>query len=207
MCGDRKVGKLHLMMMASVLTLALVALPVVPSLDGASLNGKAAYAKSGKGGGNAGGRGGRGGKGGIGGASIGTLTDSHGKGHTGTGLGHGKNAVSGVLSSHNGSHLDTHGALASLLGSLNAAHAIANGNTNDNLNSRVGQIRAYMEAFNTGDIPGAAEDLIAASNRDLESMDTDTVEDVVGGVNDLLGTNVVDDEARERAVAETISPP
>ena len=214
MCGGRKVRKTGLTAAASLLTLALVALPVAPSLDGVSLDGMAAYAKGGNGGGNAGGKGGKGGQ------NASTLVDpeadSHGKGHTGTGLGHSKDAVSGVHLNHNGSHPDNHGALTSLLGSLNAAHAMANGNTNDNLNSKVGQIREYMDLFNDFAVGGVttvgevADALITASNKDLESMDTQTVEDVVGGVNELLGDDItasgIELENAEEAVAEEISP-
>ena len=201
--------------------LALVAAPLAPNGDLSGFTPNAALAKGGgdNGADNSGGRGGGNGNGhGQGGSAPGQVIsnsaaggeDGPGHGH-GLALGHDKDAVSGVLSCHNGSHPDNHGALASLLGSLNAAHAIANGNTNDNLNSKVGQIRAYMDAFNTAetaeDISDVAEALIAASNRDLESMDTDTVQDVVGGVNDLLGEENVDDDVdREREVAETISP-
>ena len=119
--------------------------------------------------------------------------------------------------SANGTHPVNHGALASMLGSLNAAHAIANGNTNDNPNSRVGKIRAYMDAFNdytadpsTATVDKVADALIAASNKDLEAMDAATVQDVVGGVNDLLGDNITatdpDLADAEQDVAEEISP-
>ena len=206
--------------------LALTAAPLAPGGEFPGFTPSAALAKGGgnNGAGNGGGNGRGHGKGGLGGSAPGQVIsnsavggeDGPGHGH-GLALGHDKDAVSGVQGGGSVLHSENHGVISSMLGSLNAAHAIANGNTNDNLNSKVGQISAYMESFNTGDILGAAEDLIAASNRDLESLDTDTVEDVVGGVNDLLGTNVlgtdvlgtnvVDNEAREREVAETISPP
>ncbi len=151
MCGDRKVGKIGLTVAASLLTLALVALPVVPSLDGVSLDGMAAYAKGGNGGGNgggnAGGKGGKGGRGGTGGASINLLTDSHGKGHTGQGNGHSKDAVSGVHLSHNGSHPENHGPLTSLLGRLNAAHASPTAMANAAGHSAVGLTAQYYDAL------------------------------------------------------------
>ena len=212
--------------------LALAAAPLAPGGEFPGFTPSAVLAKGGgdNGADHSGGRGGGNGhgKGGLGGSAPGQVIstsavggeDGPGHGH-GLALGHDKDAVSGVQGGGSVLHPENHGVISSMLGSLNAAHAIANGNTNDNLNSKVGQISAYMESFNTGDIPAAAEDLIAASNRDLESLDTDTVEDVVGGVNDLLGTNavelgtnavelgtnVVENEAREREVAETISPP
>jgi hypothetical protein len=189
---------------AGGVALALAAAPVAPDgeLPGFAL--KAALAKAGGDkGGNGADKANKGGKkGGAGGAGATILVnpedDSHGKGHTGKGDGHrkDKNAVSGVLSSHNGPHPENHGALSSLLGSLNAAHAIANGNTNENLNSRVGQIRAYMEAFNdyvAGEEGVTVEDvanaLIDASNKDLTSMEIDDIKSVVSGVNDLIGDN------------------
>ncbi len=206
--------------------LALVAAPLAPGGEFPGFTPSAALAKGGgnNGAGNGGGNGRGHGKGGLGGSAPGQVIsnsavggeDGPGHGH-GLALGHDKDAVSGVLSSHNGSHMDNHGALTSMLGSLNAAHAIANGNTNTNPNSRVGQIREYMDAFNdyTADPSNTnlgivAQALIDASNKDLEVMGANTVEDVVGGVNDLLGDNIdaTDDalDNAEAAVAEEISP-
>lgn len=201
--------RIALAAVAGGVTLAFAAAPVTPGGEFPGFVPNAALAKSGgdngadHSGGKGGGKGGKGGKGAT--NLVGSEGDSHGKGHTGHGNGHRKDAVSGVDAE--GFHPANHGELTSMLGSLNAAHAIANGNTNDNLNSKVGQIRAYMESFNTGTVAAAADDLIAASNRDLQSMDTDTVEAVVAGVNDLLGDNVDDDVERERDVAKEISPP
>ncbi len=188
--------------------LALAAAPLAP---GGEFPGFALNAALAKGGGDNGADKG-GGKGGKGGKKTSTLVDpaadSHGKGHTGRGNGHSKDAVSGVLGSHNGSHPDNHGALASLLGSLNAAHAIANGNTNTNPNSRVGQIRAYMIELDSGTFETAADALIAASNKDLTSMDIDDIKSVVSGVNDLIednnDSNITSDEL---AVANEINDP
>ena len=188
MCGDRKVGKTGLTAAASLLTLALVALPAVPSLDGVSLDGTAAYAKGGNGGGNAGGKGGRGGKGGKGGASIVLLTDSHGKGHTGQGNGHSKDAVSGVHVSHNGSHPDNHGALASLLGRLNAAHASPNALANAAEHSAVGRLANYVAFLGAGDIDLATAELLAVANKDV--ADTGEATLVVREVNGLVGVTV-----------------
>ncbi len=192
MCGDRKVGKIGLTVAASLLTLALVALPVVPSLDGVSLDGMAAYAKGGNGGGNgggnAGGKGGKGGRGGTGGASINLLTDSHGKGHTGTGLGHGKDAVSGVHLSHNGSHSENHGALTSLLGRLNAAHASPNAMANAAGHSAVGRLANYVTLLGEDSIGDATAELLAVANKDV--ADTGEATLVVREVNGLLGVTV-----------------
>lgn len=201
---------------AGGVALALAAAPFAP---GAALAKGASDKGAERSGGRAGGNGhGNGGVGGQGGSAPGQVIansagggeDAHGNGH-GLARGHDKDAVSGVGVSSNGIHPENHGALASMLGSLNAAHAIANGNTNTNLNSKVGQISAYMEAFNKGDIDAAAANLITASNKDLESMDTDTVEGVVGGVNDLLGDSIdatgSDLADAEKEVAEKISPP
>ena len=203
-----------------------LALAVAPFTPGGEFPGFAPNAALAKGGGDNGADHGGGKGGGKGGKGASTLVDSegdsHGKSHTGRGNGHRKDAVSGVDAGAEGFHPANHGELTSMLAGLNAAHAIANGNTNDNLNSKVGQVSAYMAAFNDYAEGGAttvgevADALLTASNKDLEAMNTDTVEGVVGGVNDLLGAvdaengllgeNVVDDETSEREVAEEISP-
>ena len=72
MSQDRKTRRAGLTATASLLALALVALPIVPNLDGVSLDGTAAYAKGGAGGGAGGGSGGGGsGGGGAGGGGSG----------------------------------------------------------------------------------------------------------------------------------------
>ena len=206
---------------AGSVALALVALPLAPG---------AALAKSGgsNGAGHSGDKGGgKGhGKGGSGGPDTTTFVDSdgdsHGKGHSGHGKGHSKDAVSGVEVSEEGFHPNNHGALASMLGSLNAAHAIANGNTNDNLNSKVGQINLYMGLFegltespdpvvDALALDAVAQALTDAWNKDSTITDNASVTAVVVGVNDLLG---IDEESvtdsvtdREQAVANKISPP
>jgi hypothetical protein len=209
---------------AGGVALALASAPVALDQDGLGFAPKAVFAKSGGDkGGNANANGhDKGKKGGLDGLSASTKTyltpeeDSHGKAHKGNGNGHfkDKDAVSGVEGFHEG---EDHEKVKSLLGSLNAAHAIANGNTNTNPNSRVGRVREYMEAFNdyaageptTVDV--VADALLAASNKDLETMETDTVEEVVGGVNELLGDDITATEPdlgdAERDVAEEISPP
>ena len=219
--------RIALAAVAGGVTLAFAVAPVAPGGEFPDFVPNAALAKSGgdngadHSGGKGGGKGGKGGKGAT--NLVGSEGDSHGKGHTGRGNGHRKDAVSGVDAGAEGFHPANHGELTSMLASLNAAHAIANGNTTDNLNSKVGQVSAYMEAFNDyaqggGTTVGEVADaLLTASNKDLEAMNTDTVEGVVGGVNDLLGAvdaengllgeNVVDDEISERKVAEEISPP
>jgi hypothetical protein len=219
--------RIALAAVAGGVTLALVVAPFTPGGEFPDFAPNAALAKGGgdngadHSGGKGGGKGGKGGKGAS--TFVASDGDSHGKGHTGHGNGHGKDAVSGVDVGVEGFHPANHGELTSMLGSLNAAHAIANGNTNDNLNSKVGQIGAYMEAFNdyaeggSTTVGEVADALLTASNKDLEAMNTDTVEGVVGGVNDLLGDvdgengllgeNVVDDEISEREVAEEIAPP
>ena len=60
MFRNKQAGKARLMTAASILTLALVALPFEPSLDGVAVDGTAAHAK-GNGGGNSGGNSGHGG--------------------------------------------------------------------------------------------------------------------------------------------------
>ena len=183
--------------------LALAAAPFAPNGDFPGLAPNAALAK---GGGDNGGGNGRGhGKGGLGGSAPGQVIrtsaddgeDGPGHGH-GLALGHDKDAVSGVQGGGSVLHPVNHGTRASLLGSLNAAHAIANGNTNDNLNSKVGQILEYMKLFNeyaegeegttVGDV---ADALITASNKDLTSMELVEIESVVSGVNDLIENNEV----------------
>jgi hypothetical protein len=204
---------------AGGVALALAAAPIAPDgeLPGFAL--KVALAKAGgdKGGngadkGNKGGK--KGGAGGAGATILVNTEDSHGKGHTGKGNGHRKDVVSGVLSSHNGPHPENHGALTSLLGSLNAAHAIANGNTNDNPNSRVGQIWVYVDRYGEisdpedGDaVDEAAQALTDAWNKDTKITDNASVTTVVDGVNDLLGIDEEGVTDTEQAVADKISPP
>lgn len=185
MCGDRKVRKLHLMMVASVLTLALVALPAEPSLDGVSLDGTAAYAKGGggNGGGSAGGNGGgnAGGKGGGkgGSASAGASIDSHGKGHTGTGLGHGKSHESGAPSTSG--HGVTSTTMGQLRGNLNAYHASVSAFQHAADTSMVGRIRAAITDFAEVDDQEAA--LEALSNQPVD-------EDVLSEVRDIVSEKV-----------------
>ena len=68
----------------------------------------------------------------------------------------------------------------------------------------------YTDPEGDATVEDVAEALIAASNKDPEAWDTDTVEEVVGGVNELLGDNIdatdTDLTDAERDVAEEISP-
>ena len=193
--------RIALAAIAGGVALALVAAPFAPGAalaKGASDNG--VEHSDGRAGGN--GHGSNGGSSGsapglvIGNSGVGG-EDGPGNGH-GLALGHDKDAVSGVDVGANGIHPANHGATSSMLGSLNAAHAIANGNTNDNLNSKVGQITAYMDLFNNYAERGVttvgevADALITASNKDLTSMELVDVESVVSGVNDLIDDNEED---------------
>ncbi len=181
MCDDRKVRKAGLTAAASLLTLALVALPAAPSLDGVSLDGTAAYAKGGgaggNGGGNAGGKGG--GKGGS--ASAGASTDSHGKGHTGTGPGHGKSHGSGAPSTSG--HGVTSTTMGQLRGNLNAYHASVSAFQHAADTSMVGRIRAAItDPLN--DTPQKQEDALEAlSNQPVD-------EDVLSEVRDIVSEKV-----------------
>ncbi len=214
---------------AGGVALALAAAPLAPGGEFLGFAPNAALAKGGgdNGAENSGDRGG--GKGhGKGGSAPGRLiSNSAGDGEDGPGHGHGlalghdKDAVSGVQGSNIVLHPENRGALASMLGSLNAAHAIANGNTNDNLNSKVGQIRVYMDAFDDyiadpsdANLEAVANALIAASNKDLTSMELEDVESVVSGVNDLIednGVGITSEEvsitSEEEAVALKIKSP
>ncbi len=201
---------------AGGVALALTAAPFAQNGEFPGFAPNAALAKGGRdtGADNSGGRGGGNGHGqGQGGSAPGRLIsnsavdgeDGPGHGH-GLALGHDKDAVSGVQGGGNVLHPVNHGALASLLGSLNAAHAIANGNTNDNLNSKVGQIRLYMELFNDyaegGDttVGEVADALITASNKDLTTMNLEDVESVVSGVNDLIEDSEVGVSSEEVSI-------
>ncbi len=198
MCGDRKVRKLHSMVVASVFTLALVALPAAPSLDGVSLDGKAAYAKGGKGGGNAGGRGGKGGKGGKGGASLGVLTGSHDKGHTGTGLGHGKSLGSSAPSTSG--HGVTSTTMGELKGNLNAYHASVSAFQHAADTSMVGRIRAAI----TENLSGTEAEISLAQKAALEALSNQPVNpEVLNEVHGIVSGKVAEAEALGEAETES----
>ena len=108
--------------------------------NGVTIDAPAAHAKGGGGGGQGGGGGGgngggngNGGNGNDGGAEA--AGASSGPGH---GNGNGVGTANGVGQGNN------HGATASALGALNAAHALVNGSPNAAPNSRVGRIEAAI---------------------------------------------------------------
>ncbi len=196
MCDDRKVGKAGITAVASLLTLALVALPVAPGLDGLSLDGTAAYAKGpgsgggNGGGGNGGGNGGGSGNGGGHGPGGGPGANASAAGHGGTAPGHSGSAPgqSGSAPGHSGvsglGHSeDAHeqGLTASALGNLNAAHASATAMSKASIDSIVGKIGALVEAQETDENAISVESLSEISNKTVDAAVVDAVKGLVEG--------------------------
>ncbi|HSE79257.1 MAG TPA: hypothetical protein VLG66_14755 [Alphaproteobacteria bacterium] len=112
-----------------------------------------------------------------------TADQSRGRGH-GNAFGHSTSETAHGYSNH--------GALASALGSLNAAHALSKGNTPPaSPNSVVGQLAAYRDAMNEAiaaptqqardaALQDAEESLQAAANKDV-------TDETRSAVNDMLG--------------------
>ena len=120
MIRNKQAGKARLMTAASILTLALVALPFEPNLDGVAVDGTAAHAK-----GNGGGHGG--GNSGHGGADTASGADSaagSGRGHGKAGApGQNKDGASGIAAAGDIGEEDVaknHGATVSIMGGLNS---------------------------------------------------------------------------------------
>src|SRR5262245_20931683 len=116
----------------------------------------------------------------------------------GNGNGHGN----GGNGNANANGHDNHGATASSLGALNAAHASPDALANASPNSRVGKIAAYKEAALAAQ--GAA-DAEAAINDALakDDMNGDGIVDVTDGTLDFNGDGIVDAadaEAEQAAV-------
>jgi hypothetical protein len=150
-----------LALLAALLGAALTAAPVGVDPDSHFLNGKIAFAKNGGGGnGNGGGNGGGNGNGNAGGI--------------GNGLGNSANADRGLSKgTDDDSEPGGHGALASSLGALNAAHASPNALDNASPNSRVGRIATYgkvVEAEDTLADPNATEEEKAAAQAFLDDL-------------------------------------
>ena len=191
---DRKwTRRIALAAVAGGVALALTAAPLAPNAalaKGASENGVGN--SGGRAGGNGKGNGGGGGGGSAPGLVIGNSglggDDGPGNGH-GLALGHDKNAVSGVDVSANGTHPVNHGALASMLGRLNAAHASPNAMANAAEHSAVGLTAQYYDALAAGELDDAASLLADLANKQVADEDVSTV---VQAYNDLLGIQVGD---------------
>jgi len=124
----------------------LATAPIGADQAGHFVSAKVAFARGGNG--NGGGNGNAGGNGGGNGNAGGNGASSAG------GVGSGSDA---------GSAQSSHGALASSLGALNAAHASLTGLENAAPNSRVGRIATYKEIV-------AAEDTLADPNATAEDL-------------------------------------
>ncbi|MHA1152912.1 MAG: hypothetical protein ACTSQ7_09665 [Alphaproteobacteria bacterium] len=216
MIRNRKAGKARCLAAASILTLALVALPFEPSLDGAAIDGTAAHAKgNGGGGGNGGGNGGGhgGGNSGHGGTDSGTDGDGDDTASTaGSGKGHGKagapgqnkHGASGFAASGDLEEVGTkkHGATASMMGGLSSwTHASANARLNASANSQVGLAASYEKSILNGEIGSAIESLLAAANKPV----TDEIQAlaVVESINAALDISV-DGTPEDLEVTETL---
>jgi hypothetical protein len=200
MYRNKQAGKARLMTAASILTLALVALPFEPSLDGVAVDGTAAHAK-GNGGGHGGGPGG--GNSGHGGAdtdsAAGSAADS-GRGHGKAGApGQNKDGASGFAAAGDIGEADVaknYGATVSMMGGLNSwSNASANARAHASSNSQVGLAATYENAILGGDIGTAIESLLAAANK--PASDETQAQAVVQSINAALGITV------EGAIAET----
>ena len=181
---------------AGGVALALAAAPIAPNGEFPGFAPNAALAKGGgdNGADHSGGRGG--GNGGSGAPTfVDSDADSHGKGHTGHGNGHSKDAVSGL---QGGSvlHPENHDVTSSMLGRLNAAHASPNAMAHAAAFSTVGRLATYIDLLEEGEIVAAATELLAVANKDvanidsIESVESTEAATVVREVNSLLGVTV-----------------
>ncbi len=197
--GDRRIiRRIGLLTAASVLALALVAVPAAPDFTSLDFEGQVAAAKGNGGGGNGGGNGGgHGGNSGHGGADSDdddtASTDGSGKGHGKAGApGQSQHGASGVAATGEiGEEVVSinHGATASMLGSLNSwAHASANARANASANSQVGLAATYEQAILGSDFETAIESLLEAANKQV----TDEIQAraVVQSINAALDITV-----------------
>jgi hypothetical protein len=145
--------RLTLVLSTALLTTAYLAVPLASDQSFSFGPGKAFAAGNGNGGGN--GHGGGNGNGHAGG-------NGNGNGNAG-GNGNGNAGVNGNASGN--THPDNHGAVASSLGALNAAHASSTALANAAPNSRVGRIATYRNASAT-----AAADEAAAAQADADNL-------------------------------------
>jgi hypothetical protein len=176
--------------LAGAVILVGVGAPISIDFGDAAIGVNEAFAKGGNGSGGGGGNGpgngaGNGGGNGNGGGPSASASAGPGNGH-GNSNGHGEGTASIGFGGENGD------ADASVIGSLNAAHASPNALAHASRNSRVGAIAAYSEAVQVNDIDAAA-----AAFSDAANKDDGIVENVVHAVNSLLGidANPVDDPA------------
>lgn len=184
-------------------TAALVAAPV--TIAPAFVGFDAAYAKNGgeggkgNGGGNGNGNGGdRGNSGNAGksGEAGGKKSGSQSAASTGdTGVS-GKTTGKPTVTASGTTKKSNHGALASQLKGLNAAHASAQAFANASPNSKVGQLRAYAEANNAA---LAAEDAAAAAAAEVARLAGLTPEEAALEFPDPVG---YDQAAYDSALAE-----
>lgn len=178
---------------AGGVALALVAAPIAPGgalAKGASDNG--VENSDGRAGGNGQGQGQ--GNNGLGGSGP-VIGNSGVGGEGGPGNGHGlgldNDAVSGVDVSANGTHPVNHGALASMLGRLNAAHASPNAMENAAPHSAVGLTAQYYDALAADELDDAASLLADLANKQVAEEE---VAAVVQAYNGLLGIEVYDSD-------------
>ena len=193
MYRNKKAGKARLMAAASILTLALVAVPFEPNLDGVAVGGTAAHAK-GNGGGHGGGNSGH-----DTASAAGSGADS-GRGHGKAGApGQNKDGASGFAAAGDIGEEDVpgnYGATASMMAGLNSwTNASANARAHASSNSQVGLAASYEDAILGGDIGTAVESLLAAANKPVS--DETQAQTVVQSINAAFGITV------EGAIVET----
>jgi hypothetical protein len=164
----RKVG---LFAAASLIALALVALPVAPSLDGASFHAQSAQAKAGGGGNGGGNGGGHGNSGGSGPSASSSAPGQNGSapGQSGSAPGQSGSAPghSGVSGLGHNENPNAHGVTASTLGNLNAVNASPMAMSKASLSSIVGRLGALV----SDDEEVSLEDLAALSNKISDPLD------------------------------------
>jgi hypothetical protein len=177
--------------LAVLLGMTLAAAPFTLDMGPHSLTAKLALANNG------GGHGGGNGNGGVNG-------NGGGNGNAGgNGVGNGASASNGAASgTDDDSAPSSHGALASSLGALNAAHASTTALDNAAPNSRVGRIATYgkvVDAENTLADPNATEEEKAAAQSFLDGLGLSdvTAEDAERSTLEAAANKTVTDQVMD----------
>jgi len=137
-------------------------------------------------------------------ASIATLAFTadaafagNGNGNNGNGNGNGGSRNNGNNGNGNGNGKNNHGAIASALGALNAAHANENALLNASPNSRVGMIAAYRDAAVITNELSAVAALLAGELALLTPpprLIADIEADIQAAIDEGLDTGILDQE-------------
>jgi len=179
--------------LAILLGMTLAAAPFALDMGQHSLTAKLAFANNGGGHGGGNGNGGGSGNG-----------NGNGNGNAGgNGVGNGASANKGLASgTDDDSAPSSHGALASSLGALNAAHASTTALDNAAPNSRVGRIATYgkvVQAENTLADPNATEEDKAAAQSFLDGLGLSdmTAEDAERSTLEAAANKTVTDQVMD----------